>query len=180
MRDIAWPSGAYAFQFADEQSLINALAVLRDRGYANVTTYTPYPVAGVDEASSTRSFIPTFVFAAGAFGGIAGYVIQWYANAVSYPLNIGGRPAHATPAFFIPTFEGVVLAAALAAVAALFVTLRLPQPWHPMFEVDGFERASNDAFWLAVDAADPQITLQPSLPSLDDLHAIRAVRVPPA
>ncbi len=32
----------------------------------------------------------------------------------------------------------------------------LPRLYHPIFEVDGFERASVDRFWLGVDASDPR------------------------
>jgi hypothetical protein len=116
------------------------------------------------------------VFLAGLLGGIASYVIQWYANAYAYPLDIGGRPAHAVPAFIIPTFEGTVLCAAIAAFIGFFVVTRLPQPWHPMFEIDGFERATVDRYWLAVDASDrrgaPDLTLR-ELRSLSPLRIVR-------
>ncbi|HEX3866111.1 MAG TPA: DUF3341 domain-containing protein [Gemmatimonadaceae bacterium] len=179
MSDHGWRSGAYAAEFADEATFVAAIKRLRQEGYGRVEAYSPYPVPSAEQELSERpSALPWIVFVAGLAGGVSGYLIQWYANAVSYPLNIGGRPAHATPAFFIPSFEGLVLAASLAAFVGLFALLRLPKPWHPMFEVDGFERASLDRFWIAVDADDAQVLLQRSPPSFDGLNAVRIVRVP--
>jgi hypothetical protein len=122
--------------------------------------------------------LPWVVFAAGVAGALAGYDIQWFANAVSYPLNIGGRPAHATPAFMIPTFEATVLSASLAAFIGLLWSLRLPRPWHPMFEADDFESTSVDRFWIAIDATDDQADRTRTPMELESLDAIRVLRVP--
>jgi ActD protein len=179
MRDGHWPAGAYAAEFADERQFAGAVATLRDQGYSKLETYTPYPVARVDALLSERpSVLPPIVFFAGIAGAALGYWIQWFANAVSYPLDIGGRPAHAAPAFFIPTFEATVLAASLAAFFGLFALLRLPRPWHPMFEAEGFERASIDHFWVAIDATDSRSDRTMMRQTLEELGPLRVVDVP--
>jgi len=178
MRDAHWPAGAFAAEFDDEAPFVAAVSALREHGYKKVEAYSPYPVPHVSAAlSSHRSPLPLIVFASGVIGGLLGYWIQWFANAVSYPLNIGGRPTHAVPAFFIPTFETTVLFAALAAFLGLFALLRLPRPWHPIFEVDGFERASIDRFWIAVDARDPLANASTTPRALESLHALRVVQL---
>lgn len=179
MRDAHWPNGAYAAEFDEEEPFVAAVAALRADGYEKIEAYLPYPVPQVAATlSPSRSRLPLIVFLGGVIGGALGYWIQWYANAVSYPLNIGERPAHATPAFFIPTFEATVLCAALTAFFGLFALLRLPRPWHPMFEVDGFESASIDRFWIAIDARDTMADAT-STPHLFELsHARRVVRIP--
>jgi hypothetical protein len=179
MRDAHWPNGAHAAEFDDERHLAGAVASLHDDGYRQMEVYTPYPVPGIESAlRNPPSWLPLFVFLAGAAGAAMGYWIQWYTNAVSYPLNIGGRPAHAAPAFFIPTFEGTVLCAALAAFVGLFMLLRLPQPWHPVFEIDGFERASIDRFWIVVDAADRRADDLLTPLELEALAPLRVARLP--
>lgn len=178
MRDAHWPEGAYLAEFDDEEPFVAAVSALHDHGYVKLEAYSPYPIPRVEAAlSSHRSPLPLIVFVGGAVGGALGYWIQWFANVVSYPLNIGGRPAHATPAFFIPTFETTVLGAALAAFIGLFALLRLPRPWHPVFEVDEFGRTSIDRFWIAVDARDHSAdqTLTPR--AFEILHARRVVRI---
>ncbi len=179
MRDAHWPSGAYAAEFSDEDGFVAAVTELAQQGYVRVEAYSPYPVSRVEKLlPEPRSRLPVVVFGAGVLGAMCGYAIQWFANVVSYPLNIGGRPPHAMPAFVIATFEATVLFAAGAAFLGLFWTMRLPRPWHPMFEAHDFERASIDRFWIAIDATDPAAdgTKTPLL--LNALHAHRAVRVP--
>jgi hypothetical protein len=179
MRDGRWPAGAYAAAFADERHFAGALAMLRDQGYTKLETYTPYPVSRVEEALSERpSVLPPLVFFGGLGGAAIGYWIQWFTNAVSYPLDIGGRPAHAAPAFFIPTFESTVLSASLIAFVGLFALLRLPRPWHPMFELDGFERASIDHFWIAIDATDSRSDSTVTHRALEELRPVRVIDVP--
>jgi hypothetical protein len=152
MREPTWTAGTYMVEFRSADELKDAVRVLIDKGYTRIETYSPVPIgAGIRRS---YSWLPVAVFIAGFLGGLASYAIQWYANAYAYPLDIGGRPAHAVPAFIIPTFEGTVLCAALAAFIGFFVVTRLPQPWHPVFEIDGFDRATVDRYWLAVDAAD--------------------------
>jgi hypothetical protein len=181
MRDAHWPAGATAAEFDDEEAFVAAVSALQVQGYTMLEAYAPYSIPRVEAAlSSHRSPLPFIVFAGGAAGGALGYWIQWFANVVSYPLNIGGRPAHATPAYFIPTFEAAVLCASLAAFVGLFALLRLPRPWHPMFDVDGFERASIDRFWIAVDARDHSVAPTPTPGAVEFLHARRTVRIPGA
>jgi len=179
MYDAHWPSGAYVAEFDDEHSFVDAVRALNKLGYLSVEAYSPYPVSEVERIiPDGRPALPWIVFLSGLAGGVIGYWIQWFANAVSYPLNIGARPAHATPAFMIPTFEATVLCASLAALIGLFWSLRLPRPWHPMFEAEGFERASIDRYWIAIDANDDEADLRRTPATLESLHASRVLRVP--
>ena len=179
MRDGHLSAGAYAAEFADERHFAGAVALLRDEGYTKIETYTPYPVERVERVlPEPPSLLPPLVFLAGVGGALVGYWIQWFANAVSYPLDIGGRPAHAAPAFFIPTFEATVLSAGIAAFVGLWALLRLPRPWHPMFEAEGFERASIDHFWIAVDLSDPRGDRSLTWQALERLEPLRVVSVP--
>lgn len=175
MRERPWPAGAYAAEFASAEQLSNAVRSLAAKGYTRLETYAPVPAAHA--LAPGRSRLPVIVFLGGLAGAIASYAIQWYANAYAYPLDIGGRPSHAIPAFLIATFEGAVLCAALAAFFGFFFITKLPQPWHPVFEIDGFDRASVDRYWVAVDArdrrSDPELTPR----ELRGLSPVRVVRL---
>ena len=177
MLDRTWGAGAYLAEFGSARELTEAVRSFSERGYTRLETYSPVPVhTGIPRR---RSRLPVAVFIAGAIGGVLSYLIQWYANAYAYPLDIGGRPAHAIPAFLIPTFEGTVLAASLAAFIGFFVIARLPQPWHPVFEIEGFERATIDRYWLAVDAADPKCAPDRTIRELNALSPLRLVQLEP-
>lgn len=168
----------YLAEFDDPEALRAALLTLRAKGYTRLDSYSPYPVPGVDPLLGLRrSRLPVVVFVVGALGALASYAIQWYADAWDYPLNIGGRPAHATTAFIPPTFEGLILSAALAAFIGVLVILRLPRLWKPVFEIDGFERASIDRFWLAVDGRDHRAAADVTPRELEALRPLRVVRL---
>jgi hypothetical protein len=172
MRDRDLSAGAYLAEFGTAEELSAAARSFMKKGYTRLETYSPVPIT--PSVQRGRSRLPVAVFGAGFLGGVASYAIQWYANASAYVQDIGGRPPHAVPAFFIPTFEGSVLCASIAAFVGFFVLARLPRPWHPVFEIDGFERATVDRYWLAVDARDrrgaPDLTPR-------ELRALSPIRV---
>jgi hypothetical protein len=64
-----------------------------------------------------------------------------------------------------------------AAVFSLFVLNRLPQPYHPVFNVPQFERASQDRFFLVIEAADPRFRLEETRAFLAGLHPREVVQV---
>jgi Protein of unknown function (DUF3341) len=177
MRDRDWSGGVYMAEFASAADLTRAAQSFHRKGYRMLETYSPVPLA--DGLEYRRSRLPKFVFGVGALGGLLSYGIQWYANAYSYPLNIGGRPSNASTAFFIPTFEGTVLAASLAAFVGVLWILRLPQPWHPVFELPDFERATIDRYWLAVDARDPRGSRELTVNELREFSPLRVVALDP-
>lgn len=165
-------------EFGSPEALVAAVAALRELGYAELEAFAPYPVEGLDEALGLRrSRVSTFVLAAGLAGAAAAYLVQWWTNAVDYPLDVGGRPLHSAPAFVPITFETTVLFAALAAFLAPLLLTGLPRLWHPVFEAEGFESASIDGYWLGIDAHDPRLDDGAAGDHLRQLGARRVVPV---
>jgi hypothetical protein len=140
-------------EFADADAMLAALGTLRRRHYRDIETYAPFDLPEVDaRLGRRRSRIGWLALAGGIAGLMVSYGIQWWTNVRAYPLDVGGRPLDAAPAFVPATFEGTVLGAALATFVGLLLWLRLPRLWAPVDEIDGFERASVDRFWIAVGA----------------------------
>jgi ActD protein len=156
-----------------------AADALHALGYRALDTWTPLPLPEVEERLGLRrSRLGPYAFLGGLAGAMLGYGIQWYADVWVFPLRVGGRPLHAAPAFIPATFEATVLVAAFVAFLGVLVTLRLPELWHPVFEVDGFERASADRFWIGVGEDDPLFDRHRTREDLAALHPLRIVPVP--
>ena len=130
---------------------------LRELGLRALEAYTPYPVEGLDEIiAPRRHFGLPLTIAAGALAGAGfGYFIQYWDEVLSYPINVGGRPPNSWPAFMVGTFELTLLFAIAAGFFGLWLFCRLPLLYHPIFNADGFERASRDRFMLCVESCDP-------------------------
>jgi hypothetical protein len=163
-------------EFDSGAALVAGIRALRAHGVSRLDAFTPYEVAGLDEALDVRRSRLTWIaLAAGLAGGGGAYFLQWWINVVDYPLNIGGRPYHAAPAFIPITFEMAVLCASAAALISALVLGGLPRLWHPVFEVEGFERATLDRFWLAVGTGDATLDRARDTAALEAAGALRVV-----
>jgi Protein of unknown function (DUF3341) len=144
-------------EFATPEALTEAVVALRRLGYRRLDTFTPYAVKPALEALELpRSRVTLFALIAGLAGAAGAYALEWWMSAVDYPINVGGRPPHSGPAFIPITFEMGVLFAGFTAFLCALAFARLPRLSHPIFEVEGFESASIDRFWLGIDVADPR------------------------
>jgi hypothetical protein len=176
MRRPATVSRGVMAEFASPEALIAAVDRLYERGYRRLDAFTPYPVRALEDKITPRSPVAAIMLVAGIAGALFGYGVQWWCAVVAWPLNVGGRPPHSAPAFIPIAFESAVLFAAVTGFFALLALCRLPRLHHPVFEVDGFERASVDRFWIAVDATDD--AWEPDLKEkLVELGALRVTTV---
>lgn len=167
-------SGVVA-EFPTVESLENAYEALARAGYTRLTTWTPFPVRKVLK-KLPDSLVPWIMLAAALLGGGAGYLIQWWCNARSFPINVGGRPLHSAPAFIPITFESAVLASSVVGFFVLLGFCGLPRLHHRVFEIEGFERAMIDRFWIGVDDSDPAYADQVAT-QLTEMGALRCERI---
>ena len=105
--------------------------------------------------------------------------MQYWVHAITYPINIAGKPLNSWPQFIPVTFELTILFAAIAAVVGMIVLNGLPMPYHPVFNVPRFERASRDRFFLLVEAEDPKFDRQKTMDFLNGLDADGVSEVAP-
>ena len=144
-------------EFSDNEKILAAAKSAYEHGFRKMDAFTPFPVDGLAEAlGRPKPLIPLIVLIAGIFGGLGGYFMEWYANVVSYPINVGGRALNSWPMFIPITFEMTILSAALAAIFGMLALNKLPEPHHPVFDAPDFERASTDKFFLCIEAEDPK------------------------
>ena len=160
-------------EFETPTALVAATERARLEGYRNMDAYSPIPIEELSEALGLpKTRLPRLVLAGGILGGLGGYGLQYWSQVIEYPLNIGGRPFHAWPYFIPVTFETTILGAALCAFIGMWGLNKLPMPYHPVFNVPAFARASTDRFFLCIETTDPRFdrhTTSQFLESLDPL-----------
>ena len=148
-------------EFATANDLLRAAGEVRDSGLSRWDAHTPFPVHGLDQQMGIRSTrIPWIVFGAGTTGCLGGTLMAWWMNAVDYPLIISGKPFFSLPANVPVIFELTILFSAVTAFVAMLVANGLPRLHHPLFADPGFRRATNDRFFISVEAADPAFDVE--------------------
>jgi hypothetical protein len=144
-------------EYATPHDLSRAASRVRDAGYTKWDTHTPFPVHGLDGAMGIRTTrLPYVVLGAAITGSSCGLLMQWWMNAVDYPIIISGKPFNSLPADIPVMFELTVLLAALTAFIGMLVANGLPRFHHPLFSSERFRRATTDAFFLVIQADDPR------------------------
>jgi hypothetical protein len=167
-------SGIYGLmaEFDNPNAIVAAARRTYEAGYRRINAYSPYPVEELSEAIGfRRNLVPLTVFICGVLGAVGGYALQAWTSAVDYPINVGGRPLVSIPSFIPITFECTVLLASFGAFIGMLMMNRLPQPYHPVFNVPAFSRASKDRFFLCVKADDPKFDGAETRAFLDSLGA---------
>jgi hypothetical protein len=147
-------------EFKDPDTLVAAAYRAHYEGYRRMDAFSPFPIEELHDAlGAHHSRLPLIVLLGGLTGGIGGYLMQFWMNAVDYPLVVAGKPFNAWPMFIPVTFECTILGAALAAVLGMLGLNGLPQPYHPVFNVERFALASRNRFFLCIEATDAKFDL---------------------
>lgn len=134
--------------FDSEEAILLATQEAREAGHGILDVYTPFPVHGMDEAMGLRrSILPRLCFAFGAAGLLFALLFQWWVSVFDWPMNVGGKSFHASPALIPVAFEFMVLCAGLGVVASFFRLRRMFPGKRPVIEGMG---ATNDRFLLAL------------------------------
>lgn len=144
-------------EFDSAKSLLHAAEKLSDQGYTVYDAHSPFPIHGMDDAMKLgQSKLPLIVFACALTGTLTGLGLQTWVHNFEYPLTIGGKPYFALPAYIPVIFELTVLLGAFAAVFGMLALNGLPRPNHPTMSHSRFHKATDDAFFISVEATDPK------------------------
>jgi len=158
-------------EFASAEELLTATQQTREAGYRNMDAYSPFPIHGMDEALALpKTRIPLLVLIGGLAGLTLGFALQYWVSVIDYPVMVGGKPYASWPAFVPVAYELTILLAGLTGGIGMLVLNGLPMPYHPVFNVERFSLASNDRFFLCIEATDPKFNLEGTKSFLEGLH----------
>jgi len=144
-------------QFESAADIFNAAIAVRDAGFTKWDVYTPFPIHGMDEAMGLKkSLVGYFTFCGGITGFFTGMTMIWFMNGFDYPLVVGGKPLF-TPLYAFPvSYELTILLGAFGTLGGMLLLNGLPRWYNPLFTSERFRRASDDRFFICIQAADPK------------------------
>ena len=160
----------YLAEYGTPNAIAQAAMKVRDAGYQKWDCHTPYAMHGMDEAMGlkpTRIGVISFIF--GMLGLATAVFMMQYTNAFSfnflnigagYPLIVGGKPPGAFPSMVPIIFELGILLCGFATLFGLLYIIKLPMHNHPIFESERFEAASDDRFFISIEAVDQKFNLE--------------------
>lgn len=144
-------------QFKSPADVYHAAEKVRDAGYTKWDVHSPFPIHGIERAmgigDSKLGWIAFFCATAGAFGGFG---LQYWIHKFAYPLLIGGKPMVAYQAYVPVTFEPGILFAAFGCILGMLVLNGLPRFYHALFRSENFRKATDNGFFISIEARDPK------------------------
>ncbi|MGH9737834.1 MAG: DUF3341 domain-containing protein [Candidatus Acidiferrales bacterium] len=157
-------------EFETPEEVLAAAHRTREAGYQRIDAFSPIPVDGLAEAIGFDwTSLPIVTLIGGILGGLTGFFMCWYANVISFPLDIGGKPLNSWPAWIPITFELTILGGAIATVVGMLAMNGLPTPYHPVFNVDRFALSTTDKFFLCIKSRDKKFDLAETKAFLEGL-----------
>ncbi len=162
-------------EFGTSHDVLHAAEKVRDAGYVRWDTHTPFPVHGMDRAMGLGDSRLGWIVLVCALTGLTGaFAMMHWMNGVDYPLVIGDKPGGAPgtlPSMVPIMFELTILLSAFGAVFGMLHLNRLPRHHHPVFESDRFRKATDDKFFISIEADDPKFDVDKTRSLLEGAHA---------
>jgi len=165
-------------EFDTVPATLEAVKKVRAAGFLRWDVHSPFPIHGIEPALGIRhTILPWLVLFMGLAGLVGGIGLQWFCNAYDYQFLISGKPVWSFPANIPVTFETTVLCASYTAVFGMLGLSRLPTWYNPLFKSDRFRRATDDRFFIAIDATDERFDDKTTTQLLKDAGAIGVERI---
>ena len=165
-------------EFPTVDAVAKAARIVRRAGFTRWDVHSPFPIHGIDYAMGIRpTILPWIVLGAGLFGLCGGLLLQWWVNAWDYPFYISGKPLWSLPANIPVTYETTVLCSAFTAGLGMLALNGLPRWSNPIFKSERFRKATDDRFFVVIDATDKRFDESGTTKLLQDAGAVIVERV---
>ncbi len=160
-------------EFKDVDLVCHAAHAVVEAGYKKFDVYSPFPIHGIDRIMKIKdSPLAWIVLVCGLVGGAFGFLLQTWVAITAYPVVISGKPLFSWQAFIPVTFELTILFSAFGAVFGMLALNRLPKHYNPIFQSTFFERATDDRFFVGIDASDSRFDVEKVKTLLKGVHAV--------
>ncbi|RMF38782.1 MAG: DUF3341 domain-containing protein [Planctomycetota bacterium] len=177
------PPYALVAEFASIAAVRRAARRLRDEGFEKWDVHSPFPIHGINADMGLRpTILPWITLVHGVVGCLLGLLLVWWINAKTVPgvptflqgyeFLVSGKPLFSLPANIPILFELTVLLAAFGTLLGMLGLNKIPMLANPLFYYDEFTRATDDRFFVVVEAADPLFDLQRTTELLDSLDPV--------
>jgi hypothetical protein len=103
--------------FDDENTLLQAVHNVKEKGIEISEIFMPYPVHEALEAMGKKSKFTFIAFLFGVFGAISVLSFLYYTSVIDWPINYGGKPTNSFPSFIVIT---IVLTIFTVTILSLF------------------------------------------------------------
>ncbi|HIA71277.1 MAG TPA: DUF3341 domain-containing protein [Phycisphaerales bacterium] len=160
-----------AAEFTTTPGIYHAAEKTNSAGYKWFDCLVPFPVHGLDRAMGVKmTILPILVFFGGMIGLTLACCLQIFTNSlefdiwalipvVGYQYDVSGKPLLGAAAFVPVAFEMTILFSALTAVFGSLFLNKLPMFYHPTLKHPALARATDDRFYLIIEARDPKFSL---------------------
>jgi hypothetical protein len=158
-------------EFETPAAILTAAGKVREAGYRWWDCHAPFAVHGLDTAMGIRpTILPWLVMGAAMTGTTLGFLLQWFTNATGfdiwlppvtvrgYEFLVSGKPIMSLQTYPIVMFELTVLLGSLGTFVVLMLLNKLPMLYHPCFKSERFQRATDDRFFIVIEARDPKFS----------------------
>lgn len=144
-------------EFSSAASLFHAAEKVRDKGFKWWDVYSPFPIHGMDGAMGLGKSWVSFISLCGAATGLTTAVLlEFVTGGFIYRLIVQGKdPLLSLPAYVPVMFELTILLTAFGTVFGMLLFNLLPRLNHPVFNWDDFKKATDDGFFMVIEASDP-------------------------
>lgn len=146
-----------AAEFSSAAELYEAAKKVRPKGFQYWDCYSPYAIHGLDHAMGLKkTWVGTFTLVGGLTGLLGGFLLETITSVYVYPLITQGKPFFSLPAF-VPIIDLLmIILATIFTISGMTTLSLLPRLHHPLFDWEDFRRATQDGFFLVIEANDPK------------------------
>ena len=165
-------------EFENPKALIEAAKKVHSQGYKKFDCHSPFPIHGMNEAMGLKRSPLGFIVAGVAFfATCGGLFLQYWMNAVDYPLIISGKPLISYQAYAPVGFGIAIFFSAFATFLGMLALNKLPKLFHPLFVSERFKKVTDDGFFITIEASDSSFNREKTASFLKSANAINVEEI---